>query len=92
MKAGNGQDIVPRTAAESVCRGHEILSRPGTRPIFDVSPVYRAAHARYAQAFRLGDVNAIEDAFSRMQELGRAFGDGARWAEEKLSGGKGRRP
>jgi hypothetical protein len=35
-------------------------------------------------------VNAIEEAFSRMQELGRAFRDGAQWAEENLSTGKGR--
>lgn len=92
MKAGEGQDIVSRTAAERVWRRPDILSRPaGTRPIFDASPVYRDAHAKYARAFRLGDVSAIEDAFSHMQELGRAFRDGARWAEEKLSAAKGRR-
>jgi hypothetical protein len=59
-----------------------------TRPLFDASRVYREAHARYAQAFRSGDVRAIEEAFSRMQELGRAFRDGAQWAEQKMSGGK----
>lgn len=58
-------------------------------PVFDASRVYRDAHARYAQAFLRGDVNAIEDAFSRMQDLGRAFRDGVQWAEEKLSTAKG---
>ena len=66
-------------------------ARPGSaRPIFDASRVYRDAHARYAEAFRSGNVDAIEEAFSRMQELGRAFQDGAQWAEEGLSAGKGR--
>ena len=58
--------------------------------MFDRSRVYRDAHARYAQAFRSGDVSAIEEAFSRMQELGHAFRDGAQWAEENMSAGKGR--
>ena len=62
----------------------------GARPIFDASRVYRDAHSRYAEAFRRGDVNAIEEAFSRMQELGRAFRDGAQWAEDKLFPAKGR--
>jgi hypothetical protein len=35
-------------------------------------------------------VSAIEEAFSRMQDLGRAFRDGEQWAEEKMSGRKGR--
>jgi len=61
-----------------------------TAPIFDASRVYRDAHARYADAFRSGNVGAIEEAFSHMQELGRAFRDGAQWAEEKLSARKGR--
>jgi hypothetical protein len=61
-----------------------------TRPIFDASRVYRDAHARYAQAFRSGDVAAIEEAFSRMQELGRAFRDGVQWAEGKLSVARGK--
>lgn len=60
------------------------------RPVFDASRVYRDAHARYAQAFRSGDVSAIEEAFSRMQELHRAFRDGAQWAEENMSDRKGR--
>ena len=62
----------------------------GARPMFDASRVYRDAHARYAEAFRRGDVDAIEESFSRMQDLGRAFRDGVDWAEEKLSAGKGR--
>ena len=60
-----------------------------TRPLFDASRVYREAHARYARAFQSGDVRAIEDAFSRMQELGHAFRDGAQWAEDKLAGKRG---
>ncbi len=54
-----------------------------TRPLFDTCRVYREAHARYATAFAKGDVNAIEDAFSRMQEIVRAFRDGAHWAENR---------
>ncbi len=50
---------------------------------YGASRVYREAHARYARAFARGDVSAIEDAFSRMQELGLAFRDGARWADEQ---------
>lgn len=56
-----------------------------TRPLFETSRVYREAHARYALAFTRGDVNAIEDAFSRMQEIIRAFRDGAHWAENKAT-------
>jgi hypothetical protein len=52
-----------------------------TRPVYDACRVYRDAHARYAIAFARGDVEAIEEAFSRMQEIVRAFRDGARWAE-----------
>ena len=54
-----------------------------TRPLYDTCCVYREAHSRYAVAFAKGDVNAIEDAFSRMQEIVRAFRDGAHWAENK---------
>ncbi|HEY3638561.1 MAG TPA: hypothetical protein VGK90_10460 [Rhizomicrobium sp.] len=54
-----------------------------TRPLFDSCRVYREAHARYAVAFARGDVDAIEETFSRMQEIIRAFRDGARWAENK---------
>ena len=61
-----------------------------TRRVFDASRVYRDAHARYAQAFRIGDVNAIEEAFTRMQELGRAFRDGAQWAEANMPSPKGK--
>ena len=54
-----------------------------TRPLFDACSVYREAHARYAAAFAKGDVDAIEDAFSRMQVIVRAFRDGAYWAENR---------
>lgn len=53
------------------------------RPVFDACRVYRDAHARYALAFAKGDVEAIEEAFSRMQEIVHAFRDGARWAETR---------
>jgi hypothetical protein len=89
MIGGNkGQDIAsPSTTAGT---GHDGLSRkPGVPPLLDASRVYREAHARYAQAFRRGDVSAIEEAFSRMQDLGRAFRDGAQWAEQKLLRRKG---
>ena len=62
----------------------------GTHAMFDASRVYRDAHARYARAFKIGDVGAIEEAFSRMQDLGRAFRDGAEWAEAKIATAKGR--
>jgi hypothetical protein len=57
-------------------------SSTGAHPRFDASRVYREARARYALAFERGDVREIEEAFSRMQEIGRAFGDGVRWAEQ----------
>jgi hypothetical protein len=50
--------------------------------LIETCRVYREAHARYALAFAKGDVNAIEDAFSRMQEIVRAFRDGVRWSEK----------
>jgi len=53
-----------------------------TLPLLDACRAYRDAHARYAIAFAKGDVRAIEEAFSRMQEIGRAFRDGVRWAED----------
>ena len=56
-----------------------------TRLQYDASRVYREAHARYAWAFRNGDVTAIEEAFSRMQDLGQAFRDGAQWAVQRIS-------
>jgi hypothetical protein len=62
----------------------------GAPPVLDASRVYRDAHARYVLAFRRGNVSAIEEAFSRMQDLGRAFRDGVQWAEEKRSAGKNR--
>jgi hypothetical protein len=55
-----------------------------THPLFETCRVYREARARYAVAFAKGDVNAIEDAFSRMQEIVRAFRDGAHWAENRI--------
>ncbi|HTT82634.1 MAG TPA: hypothetical protein VMF67_04060 [Rhizomicrobium sp.] len=58
-----------------------------TAPLFDACRVYREAHARYATAFAKGDVSAIEEAFSRMQEIIRAFRDGARWAENRKADG-----
>jgi hypothetical protein len=54
-------------------------------PLLEACRVYREAHARYAIAFAKGDVNAIEDAFSRMQEIVRAFRDGAHWAETRAT-------
>ncbi|HEX4079644.1 MAG TPA: hypothetical protein VHX61_12320 [Rhizomicrobium sp.] len=63
-----------------------------TRPLLDACRVYREAHGRYALAFARGDVDAIEEAFSRMQEIARAFRDGARWAESRtISPGTGAR-
>jgi hypothetical protein len=90
MSASKGRDIVSRSTCGTARTGHDIVPlQPSTRPPFDASRVYREAHARYAQAFRKGDVSAIEEAFSRMQELGRAFRDGAQWAEGKIPGRKG---
>jgi hypothetical protein len=43
-------------------------------------PAYREAAISYDRAFERGDVRAIEDAFSRMQEIGRAFDQGIEWA------------
>jgi hypothetical protein len=61
-------------------------------PVFEICPVYRKLHARYAVAFTKGDVNAIEEAFSRMQEIACAFRDGVRWAESRtMETGKGHR-
>jgi hypothetical protein len=59
------------------------MSAP-TPPFAAACRVYRDAHARYASAFARGDVQAIEEAFSRMQEIARAFRDGARWAETSV--------
>ena len=44
---------------------------------------YREAATVYDRAFRRGDVKAIEDAFSRMQEIARAFDQGAEWARRQ---------
>ncbi len=58
-----------------------------TRPLLDACRAYREARARYVLAFTRGDVQAIEEAFSRMQEIGRAFLDGAQWAERRNAQG-----
>jgi hypothetical protein len=55
------------------------------QPPHDASRVYRDAHALYRRAFVRGDVGAIEEAFSRMQEIGRAFEEGAKWAQTQSS-------
>jgi hypothetical protein len=65
------------------------MSAP-TDPFLDSCRVYRDARARYASAFARGDVHAIEEAFSRMQEIIRAFRDGARWAETRRTQGEAR--
>jgi hypothetical protein len=44
---------------------------------------YREAATSYDRAFVRGDVGAIEDAFSRMQEIARAFDQGAQWASRQ---------
>jgi hypothetical protein len=44
---------------------------------------YREAAAAYDRAFLRGDVEAIEDAFSRMQEIASAFDQGAEWAKRQ---------
>ncbi|HEX3666786.1 MAG TPA: hypothetical protein VHU23_16290 [Rhizomicrobium sp.] len=59
------------------------MSASPRRGVFDLCRVYRDAHARYARAFAKGDVNAIEDAFSQMQEIAHAFRDGAQWAQNQ---------
>ena len=61
-----------------------------TRLPFVASRVYREAHARYAKAIARGNVSAIEDAFSRLQELGFAFRDGVNWAEDRHQAKKAR--
>jgi len=48
-----------------------------------VCRAYREAAAAYDRAFIRGDVGAIEDAFSRMQEIARAFDQGAEWARRQ---------
>ena len=46
---------------------------------------YREASTAYDRAFRRGDVAAIEDAFSRMQEIACAFDQGAEWARHEFA-------
>jgi len=67
-------------------------SRTPHLPAHTASRVYRDAHALYRRAFVRGDVGAIEDAFSRMQEIGRAFEEGARWAQTQSSATRKARP
>lgn len=47
---------------------------------------YREAATAYDRAFVHGDVKAIEEAFSRMQEIARAFGQGADWGRRHACG------
>lgn len=44
---------------------------------------YREAASAYDRAFLRGDVRAIEESFSRMQEIARAFDQGADWARRQ---------
>ena len=46
---------------------------------------YREAASAYDRAFLRGDVKAIEDSFSRMQEIARAFDQGAEWARHQAA-------
>jgi hypothetical protein len=48
---------------------------------------YREAATAYDRAFRRGDVEAIEDAFSRMQEIACAFDQGVEWARHEFAKG-----
>ena len=66
-----------------------VHGRRASPHLLDASRIYREAYARYAQAFRSGDVAAVEEAFSRMQELDRAFRDGVAWAEARMPDAKG---
>lgn len=45
---------------------------------------YREASVAYDRAFSRGDIRAIEDAFSRMQEIARAFDQGAAWERRRF--------
>lgn len=47
---------------------------------------YREAATAYDRAFVRGDVKAIEEAFSRMQEIACAFDQGAQWAHRQAVG------
>lgn len=50
----------------------------------DICRAYREATTAYERAFVRGDVRAIEEAFSRMQEIARAFEQGAQWARRQM--------
>lgn len=44
-----------------------------------ICAAYREAALAYDRAFVRGDIKAIDEAFSRMQEIARAFDQGAAW-------------
>ena len=46
----------------------------------EICRAYREAAIAYERAFAAGNVGQIEDSFSRMQEIARAFDEGAEWA------------
>lgn len=59
-----------------------------------VCRAYRLASIAYERAFERGDVKAIEETFSRMQEIAGAFLQGTEWArrENRIRAGlKGKR-
>ncbi|HEY5046728.1 MAG TPA: hypothetical protein VII49_01745 [Rhizomicrobium sp.] len=58
-----------------------ISALPAGEMLRRICRAYREAAAAYDRAFVRGDVNAIEEAFSRMQEIARAFDEGSRWAD-----------
>lgn len=45
-----------------------------------ICAAYRNVALEHERAFERGDVRAIEETFSRMQEIARAFLQGAEWA------------
>lgn len=54
------------------------------RTLRQICRAYREAATAYDRAFERGDVTAIEDSFSRMQEIARAFDQGAEWARRQI--------
>ena len=44
---------------------------------------YREAAVAYDRAFLRGDISAIEESFSRMQEIAHAFDQGAAWERQQ---------
>jgi hypothetical protein len=57
-----------------------VRPRPAGERLRHICRTYREAAAAYERAFVRGDVLKIEDALSRMQEIARAFDEGAVWA------------